>query len=182
MENKLAELVKKYGEKDENTYRIWLDLNGVCDLDGHTDIMCAHLGEDGILTFQVNTPDDKSSYFVRLQELPKSVIGLVNIEMNNLVEITEASKPRLSSNQGKAISALLKKYMEQDNCCFDFLANEKVPADMTFEEAFEVYVGMMQTIEDDRFLHIRDFDDISEYKMQKDGRQKEEKRYIGIHE
>ena len=53
---------------------------------------------------------------------------------------------------------------------------------MTFEEAFEVYVGMMQTIDADRFLHIRDFDDISEYKMQKDGRQKEEKRYIGIHE
>ena len=78
MENKLAELVKKYGEKDDNTYRIWLDnLNGVCDFAGHTDIMCAHLGEDGKLTFQVNTPDDKSTIFVWLEEFPDDVIKKV---------------------------------------------------------------------------------------------------------
>lgn len=85
MENKLAELVKKYGEKDDNTYRIWLDLNGVCDLDGHTDIMCAHLGEDGILTFQVNTPDDKSTYFVRLEELPENAIKLAVEQIMDIV-------------------------------------------------------------------------------------------------
>jgi hypothetical protein len=79
------------------------------------------------------------------------------------------------SKQGKELSALMNKYMKQDNCCFDFLAHEKVPAGMTFEEAFEVYVGMMQTIEADRFIHIRDLDDISEYKMREDGSQEEKK-------
>lgn len=72
--NELTEIVREKGEQDGNIYRIWLsDLNGVCDIAGHTDIMCAHLGEDGILTFQVNTPDDKSTIFVCLEELPYSV-------------------------------------------------------------------------------------------------------------
>ena len=79
------------------------------------------------------------------------------------------------SKQGKELSTLMDKYMKQGNCCFDFLAYEKVPAGMTFEEAFEVYVGMMQTIEADRFIHIRDLDDISEYKMREDGSQEEKK-------
>lgn len=73
------------------------------------------------------------------------------------------------SKQGKKLSALLVKYMGQGNCCFDFLASEKVPAGMTFEEAFELYVGLMQTVEADRFIHIRDTNDISEYKMREDG-------------
>ena len=71
---KLNEIVKQYGEQDGNIYRIWLDLNGVCNLDGHTDVMCAHLGEDGILTFQVNTPDDQSTIFVYPEELPKEAL------------------------------------------------------------------------------------------------------------
>lgn len=65
--------------------------------------------------------------------------------------------------------------MEQDNCCFDFLANEKVLSGLTYEEAFEIYVGMMQMAEDDRFIHIRGIDDISEYIMREDGSQKEQK-------
>lgn len=70
----LIQLVREKGEQDGNVYRVWLsDLNGVCDIARHTDIMCAHLGEDGILTFQVNTPDDKSTIFVYLEELPYSV-------------------------------------------------------------------------------------------------------------
>ena len=68
---KLTSLVREKGELDGNIRRIWLGgLDGVCNLSGHTDIMCAHLGEDGILTFQVNTPDDNSTIFVYLEELP----------------------------------------------------------------------------------------------------------------
>lgn len=71
MTDDVAKIVREKGERDGNVYRIWLsDLNGVCDISGHTDIMCAHLGEDGILTFQVNSPDDQSSIFVYLEELP----------------------------------------------------------------------------------------------------------------
>lgn len=74
MTDDVAKIVRGKGEQDGNVYRIWLsDLNGVCNIAGHTDIMCAHLGEDGILTFQVNTPDDKSTIFVYLEELPFAV-------------------------------------------------------------------------------------------------------------
>ena len=80
-----------------------------------------------------------------------------------------------TNKQGNELSSLLKRYMEQDNCCFDFLASEKVPSGLTYEEAFETYVGMMQMVEADRFIHIRGIDDISEYIMREDGSQKEQK-------
>jgi len=82
----LTKIVREKGEKDGNVYRIWLsDLNGVCDITGHTDIMCAHLGEDGILTFQVNTPDDKSTIFVYLEELPYGVAVQTIAQVNKAV-------------------------------------------------------------------------------------------------
>lgn len=82
----LIQLVREKGEQDGNVYRIWLsDLNGVCDIAGHTDIMCAHLGEDGNLTFQVNTPDDQSSIFVYLEELPYSVAIQTIVQINKAV-------------------------------------------------------------------------------------------------
>lgn len=71
--DELIQIVREKGEQDGNIYRIWLSgLNGVCNIFGHTDIMCAHLGEDGKLTFQVNSPNDSSSVFVYLEELPYS--------------------------------------------------------------------------------------------------------------
>ena len=85
-----------------------------------------------------------------------------------------------TNKQGNEISILVKKYMEQDNCCFDFLASEKVPSGLTYEEAFEIYVGMMQMVEADRFIHIRGIDDISEYIMREDGSQKEQKVRLTI--
>ena len=83
MDEEIAKLVREKGEKDGNVYRIWFSgLNGVCDIAGHTDILCAHLGEDGVLTFQVNTPDDKSTLFVRLEELPYPVADRVIAQIN----------------------------------------------------------------------------------------------------
>ena len=86
MSDDIVQIVREKGEQDGDVYRIWLsDLNGVCDIAGHTDIMCAHLGEDGILTFQVNTPDDKSSIFVYLEELPIPVALDVITRVNKAV-------------------------------------------------------------------------------------------------
>lgn len=73
-EQEIIEAIRTKGEKDGDVSRIWLDLNGVCNIEGHTDVMCAHLGCDGILTFQVNTPDDNSTIFVRIEELPEDVV------------------------------------------------------------------------------------------------------------
>ena len=75
---RMIEAVKTKGEKDGNITRIWLDdLNGVCNLDGYTDVMCAHLGEDGKLTFQVNSPDDKSTIFEYIYAFPVEVADLI---------------------------------------------------------------------------------------------------------
>ena len=86
MAKDVAKIVREKGEQDGNVYRIWLfGLNGVCDIAGHTDIMCAHLGEDGILTFQVNTPDDQSTIFVHLEELPFVVAVEVIDKINKIM-------------------------------------------------------------------------------------------------
>lgn len=80
-EKRLAVIVRELGEKDDNVRRIWLDLNGACDIEGHTDIMCAHYGEDGMLTFQVNTPDDSSTIFVSFGELPEAARNAVMFQI-----------------------------------------------------------------------------------------------------
>lgn len=80
--SELAEIVREMGEPDDNVRRIWLhDLNDVCDIAGHTDVMCAHYGEDGILTFQVNTGDDSSTIFVYYDELPDIVQKFVSAQI-----------------------------------------------------------------------------------------------------
>lgn len=46
---------------------------------------------------------------------------------------------------------LITDYRFQDVCAAEFLAREKVPEGMTFEQAFELYVEVMKTVEGDRF-------------------------------
>lgn len=76
MERELLNIVKNHGEQEQDDdYRLWLDgLNGVCDINGHTDILSAlathYLDGSECLVFQLNTPDDKSTMWVELNELP----------------------------------------------------------------------------------------------------------------
>lgn len=42
-------------------------------------------------------------------------------------------------------------YRQQDLCAAEFLASEKVPEGMTFEQAFEFYIEVMKTVEGDTF-------------------------------
>ena len=80
----MKDAVREKGEADDDVKRIWLsDLNGVCNIDGHTDIMCAHLGVDGALTFQVNSPDDKSTIFVDIDDFNYSVADLIYDQVIN---------------------------------------------------------------------------------------------------
>lgn len=82
----MSEIVCEKGERDGDIFRVWLsDLNGLCDISGHTDIVCAHLGEDGKLTFQINTPVDNSSIFVYLEELPYSVATKTIKRFNEII-------------------------------------------------------------------------------------------------
>ena len=66
-------------EYTPDTYRFWLgDLNGVCDIAGHTDVLSVLASHDTegneTVSVQVNTPDDTSTLFVGLDELPYKVV------------------------------------------------------------------------------------------------------------
>lgn len=67
-------LIKGEQEDTEGTYRFWLgDLNGVCDIEGHTDVLSVLASKDWV-NAQVNTPDDTSTWFVDLDDLPYEVV------------------------------------------------------------------------------------------------------------
>jgi len=75
-EERIRESVVEFGEQEytEGTFRCWLDgLNGVCDIAGHTDVLSVLAGKDWV-NAQVNTPDDMSTIFVGLGELPYKVV------------------------------------------------------------------------------------------------------------
>lgn len=75
-ENTIRDLVLIKGEEEftEGTFRFWLgDLNGVCDIAGHTDVLSVLATKDWV-NAQVNTPDDDSTIFVNLDELPYRVV------------------------------------------------------------------------------------------------------------
>lgn len=75
-ENTIRDLVIAKGEEEftEGTYRFWLsNLNGVCDIAGHTDVLSVLATKDWV-NAQVNTPDDESTIFVNLDELPYRVV------------------------------------------------------------------------------------------------------------
>lgn len=77
--NEIKKAVLSKGEKEETagTYRFWLgDLNGVCDIAGHTDVLSVIATENWV-NVQVNTPDDDSTIFADLGELPYRVVKAI---------------------------------------------------------------------------------------------------------
>ena len=82
-ENKIREFVTEFGEEEETegAHRFWLgDLNGVCDIEGHTDVMSVIVLDDEV-SVQVNTPDDMSTLFVGLGELPHKVVKAIILQL-----------------------------------------------------------------------------------------------------
>jgi hypothetical protein len=57
------------------------DLNGVCNIDGHTDVLSVVANASGV-SAQVNTPDDFSTIFVDLGELPLKVVKEIFNQVN----------------------------------------------------------------------------------------------------
>lgn len=75
LEKILIKDIVKRGEKDGNIYRYYLDMNNTININGkYTDILCGHVGEDGILTFLISDTNDDYMDFVRINELPNDVI------------------------------------------------------------------------------------------------------------
>lgn len=70
---------------------------------------------------------------------------------------TIATAATESSTEPVTLQSLLDAYRnDNDLCCAEFLATEKVPEGMSFEQAFQLYISMMKTVEGDRFLQIRE--------------------------
>ena len=80
-ETEIRKAVIEKGEHEESVgiHRFWLgNLNGVCNIDGHTDVLSVLASHrvDGTesVVVQVNTPDDDSTIFADLEELPYKVV------------------------------------------------------------------------------------------------------------
>ena len=77
-EQDMIDTVKERGEDEGDSHRIWLsDLNGACNINGHTDIMsavaCKNTAGEDCLSIQVNTPDDKSTLFCSINDFTPDV-------------------------------------------------------------------------------------------------------------
>ena len=78
LERQIAEAVVANGEREETpgSFRVWLgNLNGVCDVAGHTDALSLLVDKDGMLNVQVNTPDDSSTLFVGLGQFSDETVA-----------------------------------------------------------------------------------------------------------
>lgn len=87
-EQDMIDTVKDKGEDEGGSHRIWLsDLNGVCNLDGHTDIMsavaCKNTAGKDCLSIQVNTPNDYSTTFCSIDELNYDVVDKIYDQIMN---------------------------------------------------------------------------------------------------
>ena len=78
VENAIKVAVNNNGESDGVCKVLYLDgLNKVMSLaDGlYTDVLSAHIGVDGLLSFLVSVDGDKHQTFVNIGELPREVVA-----------------------------------------------------------------------------------------------------------
>ena len=88
-EQDMIDTVKEKGENEGDCgHRIWLsNLDNMCNINGHTDIMsavaCKNTAGEDCISIQVNTPDDRSTIFVDIYELPYKVADLIYDQIIN---------------------------------------------------------------------------------------------------
>lgn len=73
---------EEFGEDEGDSHRIWLSgLDGVCNFDGHTDVMsavaCFNTAGEKCISIQVNTPDDDSTIWVGIYDFHYSIADLI---------------------------------------------------------------------------------------------------------
>ncbi len=54
------------------------------------------------------------------------------------------------------VAELLSTYEDSEVCMAETLASEVVPAGVSYEEAFEIYIEAMKRVEGDTFYAIKD--------------------------
>ena len=89
---RIHDLTIAMGEKDGDSFRFYLDLNGAVEIDHHgvmTDILCAHVGADDALTFLASDKGDDRQDFVSIYELPLQVVQ----EALRQMQAQEAEEP-----------------------------------------------------------------------------------------
>lgn len=78
-EDNIKTLTIQKGEHDGDCYRYYLpnDFNNTINYCGATDILCSHVGVDGMLTFLVSDTNDNHQFFVDICDLPISVVDQI---------------------------------------------------------------------------------------------------------
>lgn len=65
------------------------------------------------------------------------------------------------TDKESTIRKLVKRYLDESEVSMaEFLAGEPVPTGMTFKKAFEIYVGCMKQVKGDKFIVIRNNEQI----------------------
>ena len=87
-EQNMLDTIKDRGEDEGETHRIWLsDLNGMCNINGHTDIMsavaCRNTAGAECVSIQVNTPDDNSTIWADIFDFTQEVADLIYDQIIN---------------------------------------------------------------------------------------------------
>ena len=60
------------------------------------------------------------------------------------------------SKKEKLVNDIIDIYADNDLCMAEILAGETVPACVTYEEAFEVYIEAMKRVNGDEFYTIKE--------------------------
>ncbi len=87
-EQNMLDTIKDRGEDEGETHRIWLsDLNGMCNINGHTDIMsavaCRNTAGAECVSIQVNSPDDNSTIWADIYDFTPEVADLIYDQIIN---------------------------------------------------------------------------------------------------
>lgn len=94
--------------------------------------------------------------YLRPSEEDSRLFVLIEKKMRESIEVVLASTFLPKEGQDDLVSAFIKEYKEQDLCAAEFLAGREVPAGLTVEEAFNLYIRVMETIEKDRFIVLKE--------------------------
>lgn len=87
-EQNMIDAIKQNGEDEGDSHRIWLsDLNGMCNMNGHTDIMsavaCRNTAGAMCVSIQVNSPDDNSTIWADIFDFTPEVADLIYDQVIN---------------------------------------------------------------------------------------------------
>lgn len=101
--------------------------------------------------------DEVDALAVKLRKMPQTTL-LDDVQYGSQAPtLFQKSENRPLLDTKETADRLIKKYADESQVCMaEFLASEPVPAGMSFEKAFNVYVECMKQVEGDSFFTMKE--------------------------